>query len=116
MNRRGVFAQNTYLRLQLHAGLRPHHPLHMRHQRQKIRRSAAAVQQKARVLLTDLRPADGAALQPALVNERRGIIALRALEGAARAGIIQRLLSARRRFSSAISCRSAAPSPGVSSK
>ena len=110
MNRRGVFAQNTYLRLQLHAGLRPHHLLHMRHQRQKIRRSAAAVQQKARVLLADLRPADGAALQPALVNERRGIIALRALEGAARAGIIQRLLS------SAISCRSAAPSPGVSSK
>ncbi|CAN3960376.1 3-isopropylmalate dehydratase small subunit, partial [Dysosmobacter welbionis] len=52
---------------------------------------AAPVDDKARMLLADLGAAHRQPLQAALVDQRPGVIALRPLEGAARAGELQRL-------------------------
>ena len=52
---------------------------------------AAAVDNKARVFFRDLRAADRQALQPGRLDERGGIAALRAFEGASGRGQVQRL-------------------------
>ena len=56
------------------------------------RGSAAAVDYESRVLLADLRAADGEAAQAAVVDELGGEMPLRALKRAARAGQRERLL------------------------
>ena len=88
-----VFAQNTNLRLELHAGLLKDALLHLPHQFEHVaRRRAADVDDKARVLLADLRAADGEAAQAAVVDELGGEMPLRALKRAACAGQRERLL------------------------
>ena len=88
-----VRGHDDHLRLQHHPAGLIDPPADVHHEIVHVVGAGPAhVDHKARVLLGHLGPAHGIALEARLVDQRGGIAALGALEGAARGGQIQRLL------------------------
>ena len=90
---RVVRRQDYHFRLQYGSGIFVYGLSYVHHEVIYIvRGGSAGVDDKARVLLRDLRPAYAAAFKTGLIYERRGVAALGAPEGASGRRQIQRLL------------------------